>query len=117
MAWLMEAIPATAGETFDIQIEQPPQSTPPQEEEPAEETPATPSDAKPNPDNNNDGNDDDHDLAPCGPSLCGPIIQHCPPGAPCISSINSITDDLNQLPQVFVAEMSLEQRMQVYATV
>jgi hypothetical protein len=39
MAWLMEAIPATAGETFDIQIEQPPQSPSPKEEgeEPGED--------------------------------------------------------------------------------
>jgi len=39
MAWLMEAIPATAGETFNFQIEQPPQSSSPKEkdEEPGEE--------------------------------------------------------------------------------
>jgi hypothetical protein len=110
MTWLMEAIPATAGETFDIQIEQPPQSSSPKEEEPA-----------PTPDENTEPDDDD-DLAPCGPSPCGsvidnPITPYCPPGAPCIGSISSVeTDQTMQIPQVLIADMSHEQRLQAYAT-
>jgi len=39
MAWLMEAIPATAGETFNFQIEQPPQSSSPEETNETDEEP------------------------------------------------------------------------------
>jgi hypothetical protein len=110
MTWLMEAIPATAGETFDIQIEQPPQSSSPKEEEPAPTQ-----DEKTDPDN-------DDDLAPCGPSPCGPVINYpihpfCPVGAPCMFNISSVeTDQTMQIPQVLIADMSHEQRLQAYAT-
>lgn len=114
-AWLADTIPSETDEPIEFVVEKthrPSDRNKPVEEEQTEEDAAEeelPTD------------DDDDDLAPspspCGPSPCGPSvynppISNCPPGAPCGREISQIL----QIPQVSIAEMSQEQRLQTYAT-
>lgn len=129
-AWLADTIPSETDEPIEFVVEKthrPSDRNKPVEEEQTEEDVAEeelPTD------------DDDDDLAPspspcgpspcgpspCGPSPCGPSpcgspvyippISFCPPGAPCGVQIGQIL----QIPQVSIAEMSQEQRLQTYAT-
>lgn len=140
MAWLMEAIPQTANETFDINIEviqstpseQPAAPTPPASEPTSTETTTPtpeketcgPSQCGPSqcgPSQCGPSQCGPYQCGPnqcgpyqCGPYQCGPTINICIGGMPCTGSVEN--ESSVQFAQLSVADLSDEQRMQAYAT-